>query len=546
MKTYGDLQLIESESRWCLSGIPPHVAIKLKNLFPHIAKTETTPFFFKNTKEICCDLEWFLARYPMMMSKSHADALIDGADGFRSLQEENYKILSSDYVPRIDVGFREGKELYKPQAVAVELFWKVNRLLIADIIGAGKTVEAIGCLMKPEFLPAIVVVQPHLQGQWFDMFQEFCDLKVHIVKTGKTYPLDPHDVYIFKYTNITKWIDTLICMDLKTFVLDEIQEVRRVESSKHQSCKKIADGVVNCLALSGTPIVNYGDETFNIYSVIKPGILGTRAEFGREWLNYGGRVSDPKALGSYLHDQFAYIRRTETGAKGVNKIVHTVGFDQAAIDNMEKRAKTLAVSVLQGSFVEKGQASRELSVMVRKATGISKAKYVAEYVKMILENDEQVLLAGWHRACYDIWLKELSDYNPCMYTGSESPSQKVKSKKDFISGQSRVMFISLRSGIGLDGLQYVENCSYVVFGELDWSSTIHDQVSGRLARRGQEKQVTAIFLVSDSGSDPIVVDICGVKKSQSDGIFDPFKKKEKQLSDDRVIKEYAKRLLGKG
>ena len=105
------------------------------------------------------------------------------------------------------------------------------------------------------------------------------------------------------------------------------------------------------------------------------------------------------------------------------------------------------------------------------------------------------------------------------------------------------MIISLRSGIGLDGLQGV--CSYVVLGELDWSEAVHEQVIGRLYRSCQQRQVTAVYLVSDSGSDPIVVDILGLKKSQFQGIFNPTGSEENTEYDDSIIKEFAKRYLEK-
>lgn len=67
------------------------------------------------------------------------------------------------------------------------------------------------------------------------------------------------------------------------------------------------------------------------------------------------------------------------------------------------------------------------------------------------------------------------------------------------------MLMSLRSGVGLDGIQ--KRCSTIVFGELDWSPGIHRQCAGRLDREGQQRQVMAIYLCSESGSDPLIIDL---------------------------------------
>lgn len=55
--------------------------------------------------------------------------------------------------------------------------------------------------------------------------------------------------------------------------------------------------------------------------------------------------------------------------------------------------------------------------MMRQATGIAKAPYVLEFVRMLVESGESVMLYGWHRDVYNIWLERLAEFNPVMYTG---------------------------------------------------------------------------------------------------------------------------------
>ena len=545
MKFYGRLSYNEPLDQWHMDGTPAHVKIKLKKIFEAVPKGHSS-FTFQNTKENCLDLEWFTNRYPMAISKDDKARLTAKNEEYREFLAEMDRIFTPDYTPH-DVKFNDGLAPYKYQQKAIDLFWKTKRLLVGDEVGLGKTITAIGALTKIECLPALVVVQPHLTRQWAKQFEKFTNLRVHVIETGKPYSLPEADVYICKYTNIYKWSDVFEEMTFKALILDEVQEVRRQESRKHEGCKMVADRCEYVMGLSGTPIFNYGFEVWTLYNVIRPGLLDDETSFRREWCGYMDRVADPVALGSFLRDAYAYIRRTNADEEvqselpPVNKIVHTVGFDQKAIDAMEDEAKMLAIQVLQGEFVERGQAARELSILIRKKTGVSKARDVANYVKMILENGEKVLLAGWHRDVYDIWLEELKQYNPVMYTGSESAVQKDKNKEAFINGESQVMIISLRSGVGLDGLQ--GSCKYAVLGELDWTNAVHEQVIGRLYREGQPHQVNAIFLVSDSGSDPVVMDILALKKSQQDGINDPNSLGTKQESDDSIIKEFAKRYL---
>jgi SNF2 family DNA or RNA helicase len=543
VRTFGSIYRNVLEGEWWITEIEPHVAIKLKNVFGRVPKWRVTPIKFEDTPEFCRELDWFLQRYPLAISEGDQNYLT--FQKFTHLQklEDLQSFVRPGYTPK---KFALKLEPRPYQGLAAEIYLRNGSLLVGDDVGLGKTCIGIASLTEPMTLPALIVVQTHLPKQWKDEIEKFTDLKVHLIKGTRPYTLPLADVYIIKYSCLAGWSDVYRTKVFKSVIFDEVQELRIPESQKYQGALNITDNVNYVLGLSATPIYNYGGEIYAVMNLIKRDCLGKESDFLREWAGYGKEIKEPKALGTYLRENFLFLRRTreEVGRElpPVNKIVHTVDFDQAAVKGIEDIAKKLAISVTTGSFVERGKAARELDIMVRHATGVSKAKYVADYVKILLENGESVLLAGWHRDVYDIWLKELAVFKPAMYTGSETPTEKEKSKQGFISGESKLMIISLRSGVGLDGLQ--TKSSIVVFGELDWSPAIHEQVIGRLNRDGQSQQVTAIYLVSESGSDPLMVDLLGLKASQARDIIDPFNQQLKtQHSDDSRLKLLAEMYL---
>lgn len=545
MKTYGKIKLVNN--KWVLSELEPHVSIKLKNLFPGIPRHKTPPYEFTNSPEMCADLSWFLQRYKPEMSEDDLVVLKHNNDIFYSNQAEIEAILTPNYVPKT-YELKEGMQLRVYQSQAVEVFVKNKALLVGDEVGLGKSYIGIGAVLGKEQRPAIVVVQTHLTRQWKEKTEEFSNLKVHIIKGTKPYSLPEADVYIMKYSCLSGWVDIFRTKFFKTVVFDETQELRRgTESGKGCAAKVLTTNTEYRLGTTATPVYNYGDEMWNIMDILKDGCLGGKEEFLREWGNGDRNIKEPKALGTYLREKHLFLRRTREDVgqylQPVNTIVETVGYDELAVKSIEDLAIKLAIKASQGSFVERGMAARELDIMVRQATGISKAKYVAEFVKIILENNEPVLLVGWHRACYEIWLNELDSYDPVMYTGSESEVQKDKSKNAFINGDSNLMLMSLRSGVGLDGIQ--KRCSTVVFGELDWSPGIHRQVVGRLDREGQQRQVMAIYLCSESGSDPLIIDLLGLKSSQAQGILDPSLGVQSSHSDDSRIQLLVQKYLKK-
>jgi SNF2 family DNA or RNA helicase len=208
---------------------------------------------------------------------------------------------------------------------------------------------------------------------------------------------------------------------------------------------------------------------------------------------------------------------------GLSIVPQHIDADENYLNSHDSEAIELAKIILRSSQDFKGQkmqANSQFDLKMRQRTGIAKAPFVAEFVRMLVEdNDEKVVLFGWHREVYEIWLEKLKDLKPVMYTGSESPTEKEASKQAFVKGDSKVMIISLRSGAGLDGLQGVSKIA--VFGEMDWSPAVHEQNIGRIYRDGQEDPVIAYFLISTSGSDPVMSDILGLKKQQIEGIRNP-------------------------
>ena len=88
-----------------------------------------------------------------------------------------------------------------------------------------------------------------------------------------------------------------------------------------------------------------------------------------------------------------------------------------------------------------------------------------------------------------------------------------------------------------------KNCNYVIIGEYAWSSEIHDQIIARLDRGGQTKKVNVMYAHTNWGSDPPILDIIGVKYSQSRGIFDPNSKCEAIVTPQKNLKALALKFL---
>jgi SNF2 family DNA or RNA helicase len=546
VRTYGTLKL--RGDKWWMSDIPPHVAIRLKHIFPRIPKAETGPFKFPDDEFHCADLDWFMQRYPLEISAADRKRLTDGRTLFERNQAELEAILTPDYQPPAYAGLRDGQAVRPYQAQAVETVLRRRGLLLGDDIGLGKTYTAAALMLNQQTLPAAVVMQAHLQNQWAEKIEAFTTLRTHKIKGTRPYDLPAADVYLFRYSQVLGWVDFLNQGFFNAAVFDEVQELRtgRV-SQKGQACFTLAEKATFRLGLSATPIYNYGSEIWNIMQAIDPCVLGTFGDFAREWLSGDRIVNDPAALGTSLREQHVFLRRTKRDVgqqvPPINRIVEIIPSDDKELRSIDQVAHDLALRTVTGSFTDRGMAARELDLRVRHATGVAKARHVAAYCRILLEADIRILLVGWHRDVYDIWLRELADFNPVMYTGTESAKQKDEAVRRFCAGESKLFIMSLRSGAGLDGLQF--HCSTVIAGELDWSPKVHEQIIGRLDREGQTEQVTAIYLNCEDGSDPPMVDLLGLKAAQSAGIVDPGRDFGPVHTDDSRVKALARQYLSR-
>lgn len=521
----------------------PHVRTRLRRVFPQVNQRAAEVLWLSDTAESCRELLWFIQRYPLAVDR------LDYLEARAKSHEETETLIArllakADPVPDFELA-KPPREYQREAAALVEI---KSGLLIADQVGLGKTITAICSMARQKNLPCVVVCWAHLTTQWKEKVEEFApSLKVHVVRDGPLYDLTEvkkkrkkaaagqgslfeageeerlPDVIIITYSKLQKWSESL-CRIARLAAFDEIQDLRHDSTNKYHAAKLLSAACNIRIGLSATPIHNYGIEFYNVMEILFPGALGTKDEFQREWCN-GDVVKDPIAFGAYLRREGMMIRRSrkDVGRElpPAQRVVHQIESDPAELERIKGSAIDLAKVILSSQQAYRGQkfmANREFDVMMRQATGIAKAPYVAQFVRMLLEEEDKIIVFAWHREVYEILRTLLAEFKPRLFTGTESPAQKEATKKAFIDGDCRVVLMSLRAGAGTDGMQEV--CKVGVIAELDYTASVHEQCEGRYVRDGQEEGAMTYFLVTEDGSDPIISDIVGLKKQQSVGVLE--------------------------
>lgn len=554
----GTIDYDKKEKRWVIQ-CEPHIAIRLKRWFGKLGRASAKYYHLADTTETARDLQMFCDRFGIS-ANGYGDYLTARAGEHKDME----KVILSVLDGTVQV---EGFELAVPardyQKIGAQLALKTRGVLIADDLGLGKTCIAIAMLTKPETLPALVVTMAHLPRQWQRELKKFApNLQTHILKSTKPYDYNslgsvPNqigfynrtDVVIANYHKLAGWVHVLSSGAIKTVIFDECQELRRAESEKYKAARAIAQSAEYRLGLSATPIYNYGGEFYNIYECLAPGRLGAKSEFLTEWCGSSyaddkAKIGNPKAFGAYLRSEGLMLRRTreEVGLQlpPLTKVPHHIEADLAQLKEVSASCAELARFILGlgGNFAakEKNIVGAEFNNKLRQATGIAKAPFIAEFVRMVVESGEPVMVGAWHREVYAILLDKLKDLRPVMFTGTESAMQKEEAVRKFVAGETKIFIMSLRSGAGLDGLQ--GHCRTGIIAELDWSPAVHEQFFGRFFRPGQKERSVGYYLISDYGSDPTIVDILGLKKEQSEGVIEL----RRNVAETQVDPDYVKKL----
>ncbi len=142
---------------------------------------------------------------------------------------------------------------------------------------------------------------------------------------------------------------------------------------------------------------------------------------------------------------------------------------------------------------------------VRRQMGEAMAPQAADYIKVLVEGGEKLVVFAWHISVLDILQSQLAHLGCVRVDGSDSgPSKERKVGAFRFRPEIRVLIgNTLSLGVGTDGLQEV--CHHGLIVEPDWVPGQNVQCFKRLDRMGQQNQVFGeIFVAPGSISERIL------------------------------------------
>lgn len=521
-----------SGDTWVISEAPPYVKEFAKRIFPGCSVRGQSAIQFRATRRAAGDLIWFMQRFPLKPALPSVAQELEKAR--QSAIDHANRRNEQQTLARIEepIGFH-GK-LFDYQALGVDFLTKNERALLADDMGLGKTVTALASLAQSIAFPAVIVCPATVQRQWLTMADRF----LRVESDDELLPPGPPrcvqlrglvpnteetgTIYVLHYGILRAWDRWLSERNIRAVIFDEIQELRNVGTAKYSAASKLADSCDLVWGLSGTPIYNYGNEIWSILNIIDFNCLGDYEGFTREWCTgYLSRtVAKPEVLGNHMRSEGLMLRRRKDDVQGElpkkRRVTVPIEHDESVFWQLVANASAIAAGYDQlTDWKQRGQAGHQIEQETRRATGVSKAHYVVDFVTSLFEAGERIVIFAYHHEVHEKLVDQLTARRMrCVkVTGRETPTEKEYSVREFAGGRADVAILSLRTAAGLDGLQEAGTC--VVFAELDWSPAIHAQCEDRLHRIGFEKESLLIYyLVSEAGTDAVMQDALGLKVGQ--------------------------------
>ena len=188
------------------------------------------------------------------------------------------------------------KSLYRFQKQGIIFgIKKFSRLLIADEMGVGKTVQAIGLssLYQKDW-PVLVICPSSLKFAWRDeittwLAEILTEDDVQVIKHSKHDFKQDKKYYVISYDLSVTMVDKIIEKIFNYIIADEAHYLKSRTAKRTQSLTPILQRAKRVVLLTGTPILAKPMEIFPLLHILRPDKFKGFKEFG-------SRYCDPKIL----------------------------------------------------------------------------------------------------------------------------------------------------------------------------------------------------------------------------------------------------------
>jgi SNF2 family DNA or RNA helicase len=438
-------------------------------------------------------------------------------------------IIDIDALEPLKPNLRDGKELRPFQELGIAYVEKANgRGIIGDVMGLGKTVQALGWLsLHPEAFPALVICPANVKYNWEREVKKWLpdDYRVKVI-SGRFKPVNsPEEVdedfiddfmqditktiFIANYDIInnatedtkvggkikkkeirgTGWGDFLKNIHMITVILDEFHYINNNKALRTKTVKRLAKNADHLMALSGTPIVNRPVEFFNGIELVNPNIFP------------GWWYFVHKFCAAY-HDGYGLVTNGSSNEDKLNKILTSTIMirreKKDVYDQLPEKVRSIIPLDIENRK-EYMRAQKDIIGWIRENEGREKADKASGTAALVeFEKLKQLAVTGKLNSCVS-WIRDMLDSGEKLIVfadhkfavnhlmdafpgeavkidGSVSADKRMAIVDEFQNNDDIRLFVGSKAA--KEGLT-LDVSSNVAFIELYWTPGDHDQAEDR-------------------------------------------------------------------
>ena len=422
-----------------------------------------------------------------------------------------------------------------------------GRFLLADEMGVGKSIQAIGVsLLFKENWPVLIICPSSLKLVWRDDIEKWIPeinkdkINIQVFKSSKDQFKNGEKFYIMSYDLSVKLEQKIKDKNFNFIIADEAHYLKSQDAKRTKCLIPIIQKSKRVLLLTGTPILSKPVELYPLLTMIRPDLF-------HNFKIYGNRYCDPKAnffgvdwTGSSCAKELNYILKNimirrlkkdvisqlppkkrqkieiQTDPKIVKQI-SAISINSEALFKKLEEINNNPLNLKLNLDDEEGEGKENINNLFNKLYILSaeaKANGVKEYIRYLIDNRCKFLIFAHHKVMLDAIEEEVKKLK-IDYIRIDGKI-KVEKRQEFVNKFQKdetclVAILSITAcytGITLTA------ASTVVFSELHMTPAVMIQAEDRAHRIGQEHQCVNIhYLYGPDTLDEILFRMLNEKQN---------------------------------
>jgi len=406
--------------------------------------------------------------------------------------------------------------LYNFQKIGIEFgINKKGRMLLADEMGVGKTIQAIGIsAIYREDWPVLILCPSSLKYNWRDeilnWLGEIVDKKeVQIIKKSKDEFDKEMKFCICSYDLSIRKADSIQEKNFKFAIADEAHYLKSKESKRSKLMIPILQRCKRLLLLSGTPILAKPVEIYPLLKALRPDIFssfkafGTRycdpknTAFGVDWSGASNSKELHFIISNFMirrlkKDVLAELppkKRQKVEIQTDKKVINQIRVLLNKVNKKELENDEVVLKLIDeqnNSNEDKPEDSLNCFTKAYSLTGKAKITGIVDYVNYLLVNKCKFLIFAHHLEVLDSIEEEVKKQEVKYIRIDGSLNQEKRHICVNIFQNDETCLVAILAITACATGLTLTKASTVVFTEMHFTPAIMIQAEDRAHRIGQE------------------------------------------------------------